>query len=314
MPELPEAEVVRRGIADHVLGARVTGVELRDHRSLKRDLDEPSGFVERITGRAIVAAVRRGKFIWLPLDGAGHEALSIHLGMSGQVLLRPVDVPDERHERIRIHLHGDSGPVQLRFVDQRLFGSLSTDTLVATDDGGFGGHWQLRDPNGVTLPEPTDELAWMRTVPSNTSHIARDMLDPELDVRRVAQVITSRSASIKSLILQQTIASGVGNIYADEALWLARIHPDTSGGALSEARVRALLEAVRTVMRSAVAEGGTSFDEQYKNVNGQSGYFEVSLNAYGRSGVPCPRCGQPIVRKPFANRSSHFCPHCQRKR
>ncbi len=297
MPELPEVEVVRAGLAPFIVGATIERVRALDMRALTRHLGaDPAEFEARLTGRTVSEAARRGKFLWFPLDDA--EALIAHLGMSGQLLIGAPDTPALRHERARLGVRGVSGTRHsIVFVDQRTFGSLAIDDLVETADGEPGG-W------GTARAE----------VPSQAAHIARDALDPALDVPAVIRRLRGSTSAVKRLLLDQTLTSGIGNIYADEALWAARIHPETSGRALSVQAVRRLLGEVRAVLRKALAEGGTSFDTQYVNVNGQAGYFAHSLNAYGRGGQPCPRCGRPIQRVSFMNRSSHLCPHCQRRR
>ncbi|MBW8764040.1 MAG: bifunctional DNA-formamidopyrimidine glycosylase/DNA-(apurinic or apyrimidinic site) lyase [Microbacterium sp.] len=286
MPELPEVEVVRAGLAPAAVGSLITAVSVFDERALTRHPLGAADFVSRLENRTIVGAARRGKFLWLPLEG-GSDALIAHLGMSGQMLLRAPDAAAERHERIRIHLeHPAHGELAVVFSDQRTFGSLAVDHLVA--DG------------------PSQ-------VPSQVVHIARDPIDPAFDDAAFRADLAKRGSAIKRVLLDQGVISGVGNIYADESLWAARIHPETPASALSTQAVRRLLAEIRAVLAKALAEGGTSFDAQYVNVNGQAGYFAHSLNAYGREGEPCSRCGRPIVRAAFMNRSSHYCPRCQRR-
>lgn len=307
MPELPEVEVVRAGLEPAVVGARIAAVTVVDDRALTRHPGDAASFETALTGRTIAAAARRGKFLWLPLRprpeadaaadaaAAGGDAVVGHLGMSGQLLLRPSGAPPERHERIRLEIaHPDHGDIAVVFADQRTFGSLALDHLAPTPDGAPGG-WG------------TDAAA----VPSQVAHIARDPLDAAFSDRRFSAIVRAKRSAIKRVLLDQTVISGVGNIYADESLWAARIHPETPGEALSPRAVTRLLAEIRAVLEKALAEGGTSFDAQYVNVNGQAGYFAHSLNAYGREGEPCPRCGRPIVRASFMNRSSHYCPHCQ---
>ena len=280
MPELPEVEVVRRGLEAHVLGRTVESVEVLHARPLRRHLPGPEDFAARMTGRVLTAVRRRGKYLWLPLDTG--DALLGHLGMSGQLLVQPPDTPAERHLRVRFRL----GPVQrrppvdLRFVDQRMFGGMSF------------------SPAGAELPA---ELV----------HIARDPLDPAFDDVEFVRRVRRSSSGVKRILLNQTMVSGVGNIYADEALWLARVHGERPGDRLSRADVERILDAARTVMTAALGEGGTSFDALYVNVNGESGYFDRSLQVYGQEGRPCSRCGTPIRRDSFMNRSSFFCPVCQ---
>lgn len=289
MPELPEVEVVRAGLEPAVTEARVSSITVFDSRSLRRHPGPTEDFIDRMVGRTMLTPQRRGKFMWIPLDG-GTEALVTHLGMSGQVLLRDRATDDAR-TRIRLDLtHPAHGPLRLNFVDQRIFGSMAIDTLVPTADH----------------PE--------QLIPSAVSHIARDPIDERFDDRRFLAALARKNTTIKRALLDQTLISGIGNIYADESLWAARVHYDQPTPTLSRARAKVLLAEVRTVLAKALGEGGTSFDSQYLNVNGQSGYFAHSLNAYGQQGKPCPRCGRPIVRESFMNRGSHFCAFCQRVR
>ncbi|MFF1572429.1 bifunctional DNA-formamidopyrimidine glycosylase/DNA-(apurinic or apyrimidinic site) lyase [Leifsonia sp. NPDC058292] len=302
MPELPEVEVVRAGLAPAVTGATILGVEVFEQRSLRRH-DPASGLFESlVTGRVMRSPVRRGKFLWIPLADTG-QAIVAHLGMSGQILLRDPGAVESGLLRIRLHIETAPNPAGSRrelwvnFVDQRIFGSMAVDTLVSTADGAPGGLG-------------TDEAL----IPTQVAHIARDPLDPAFDDARFAQALGRKNTGIKRALLDQTLISGIGNIYADEALWAAKLHYAQPANSLSRARIRTLLAEIRLVLVKALAEGGTSFDAQYVNVNGASGYFSHSLNAYGRQGKPCPRCGTLIVREQFMNRSSHFCPHCQRLR
>ncbi len=292
MPELPEVEVVRSGLEPAVAGATVHAVEVLDPRSLRRHPGPVEDFVERLVGAVLTAPRRRGKFLWIPVravEGEPDDAVLVHLGMSGQVLLRTPDAPRDRLTRIVLDVrHPEHGPLRVDFVDQRIFGSMAVDPLVPTADR-------------------PDE-----TVPTQVAHIARDPVDPHFDERLFLARLARKDTGIKRALLDQTLVSGIGNISADEALWAARIHPEQPTRALTRPRARALLAEVRAVLARALAEGGTSFDAQYVNVNGASGYFSHSLNAYGRHGEPCPRCGRPIVREAFMNRGSHYCPRCQR--
>ena len=300
MPELPEVEVVRAGLEPAVTGAVVTGVEVVEARSLRRHLGDAIDFERRLVGRRLTGAVRRGKFLWLPIEPRGAEApqaVLAHLGMSGQLLLRTPDAPADRQLRVRVTLdHPEHGPLAIAFADQRIFGSLAIDDLEPTADGAAGGRG-----------------ADAALVPHQVAHIARDPLDPAFDDDRFAARVLARRTGIKRAMLDQTLVSGIGNIYADESLWAARLHPETPTERLRRPAVRRLLAEVRFVLERALADGGTSFDAQYVNVNGASGYFSQRLNAYGREGRPCARCGRPIARAAFMNRSSHFCPHCQRR-
>lgn len=298
MPELPEVEVVRAGLEPAVTGARISGVEVFDQRSLKRHAAASGIFADVLTGQTITAAVRRGKFLWFPLGNG--QALVTHLGMSGQMLLREPGM-DDRLTRIRIGIESpDHGELVVNFVDQRIFGGMAVDLMLPTADGFPGGF------SGAVIGPAL--------VPSQVAHIARDPMDPAFDEERFLRLLARKATGVKRALLDQNLVSGIGNIYADEALWAARIHYDQPASSLSRARARLLLAEVRAVLAKALAEGGTSFDAQYVNVNGASGYFAHSLNAYGRQGEPCPRCGTPIRREKFMNRSSHFCPRCQRRR
>ncbi|TFD23509.1 bifunctional DNA-formamidopyrimidine glycosylase/DNA-(apurinic or apyrimidinic site) lyase [Cryobacterium lyxosi] len=301
MPELPEVEVVRRGLQPAVTNAVVTGVEVFDERSLRRHAPAGGAFAEQLVGRRILAAVRRGKFLWLPLES--DRALVIHLGMSGQVLLRNPGAADDRMLRIRLTLeHPSRGELWVNFVDQRIFGSMAVDTMVATSDGLPGGYSGMATAHAV----------WQDHIPGQVAHIARDPIDPSFSARAFFTALAQKKTGIKRALLDQNLISGIGNIYADEALFAARIHYEQPAASLSRAKATTLLAAVRTILHRALAEGGTSFDAQYVNVNGQAGYFAHSLEAYGRQGHPCSRCGTLIVREQFMNRGSHFCPHCQR--
>ncbi len=284
MPELPEVETVRKGLAGTVAGYTIRDVEILDKRSLKRNIGSISSFRKELVGSKLEQFKRRGKFLWTPLGG--NLCLVAHLGMSGQILVRTPDYPQDKCERIKIAVSQANSNLEVRFIDQRLFGGMSVDELV--DQGSKG------------------------KVPLSVQHIALDPLDKEFDIEDVTLKISKRSAGIKSLLLNQGILSGIGNIYADETLWLTKIHYLTPGNSLTRKRILQVIESAKEVLIKAVAQGGTSFDEQYKNVNGESGYFSNSLNAYGQTGLPCPRCGTPIKREAWANRGSHICPRCQK--
>jgi formamidopyrimidine-DNA glycosylase len=275
VPELPEVEVVRRGLEAHVVGRTVARVDVLHQRPVRRHLAGAEDFAALVTGRRVLGANRRGKYLWLPLDSG--DALLAHLGMSGQLLVQPATAPDERHLRVRFGLTDGH---ELRFVDQRMFGGVSL------------------SPDGADLP-------------AEIAHIARDPMDPMFDDDVFVARVRRRSSGLKRILLDQTVVSGVGNIYADEALWRARLHGDRLGTRLRATDVRRVLQDVREVMAAALVEGGTSFDSLYVNVNGESGYFDRSLHAYGQEGRPCERCGTAITRVAFMNRSSYFCPTCQ---
>ncbi|MFI6162529.1 MULTISPECIES: bifunctional DNA-formamidopyrimidine glycosylase/DNA-(apurinic or apyrimidinic site) lyase [Micromonospora] len=276
MPELPEVETVRQGLAQWVTGRRIVGVEVRHPRAVRRHLAGPAHFADVLAGRTVLDVRRRGKYLWLPLDSG--DAIVGHLGMSGQLLLQPATAADELHLRVRFRF-ADDGP-ELRFVDQRTFGGLAVSS------------------GGAELPP---EIA----------HIARDPMDPEFSDSAFVAALRRRRTEVKRALLDQTLVSGVGNIYADEALWRAKLHGARPTDQLTAPVAQRLLGHVRDVLGEAIKEGGTSFDALYVNVNGESGYFDRALNAYGREGEPCPRCGAPLRREAFMNRSSYSCPRCQ---
>jgi formamidopyrimidine-DNA glycosylase len=276
MPELPEVETVRKGLQDHAVGRRITSVEVLHERAIRRHVPGHEHFVKTLAGRTIVGTRRRGKYLWLPLDDG--DAIIAHLGMSGQFRLAGAAVPDEAHLRVRFTF--DDGDPQLRFIDQRTFGGLSL------SDGGA-------------------------ELPPEIAHIARDPLDPDFDDEAFVTALRRRHIDIKRALLDQTLIAGVGNIYADESLWRAKLHGARQTDQLTAPAVRRLLGHVRDVLNDSLAVGGTSFDALYVNVNGESGYFNRLLAAYGREGEPCSRCGSPIRREQFMNRSSYSCPTCQ---
>jgi formamidopyrimidine-DNA glycosylase len=295
MPELPEVEVVRRGLEPALRGATLERVEVLEPRSLKRHPGPREDFIERLEGATLESAIRRGKFLWFPLQDRD-EALVVHLGMSGQVLLG--DESSDFGSLLRIRLEATTATGQgvvVGFVDQRIFGSMALDLLVPSADGHPAG-WGSGDIR----------------IPSSVAHIARDPLDPAFDEAAFSRALRGKNTDIKRALLDQNLISGIGNIYADEALWGAKTHYLTPTRRLRAAQVRVLLAEVRAVLHKALEEGGTSFDSQYVNVNGQAGYFAHSLHAYGRQGTPCDRCGAIMRREPFMNRSSHRCPSCQR--
>jgi len=275
VPELPEVEVVRLGLVDHVVGRTIVSVTVHDERSVRRHLPGPADFAARLAGREVVGASRRGKYLWLQLDD--DDAVLCHLGMSGQFLISAPDAPPARHQRITFDL---SDGTQLWFADQRIFGGMSF------SDGGAA-------------------------LPAEIAHIARDPLDPQFDPTEFDRRIRRRETGVKRALLDQTLISGIGNIYADESLWRSKLHYARNTRHLTRREVSTLLGHVVDVMGEALAQGGTSFDALYVNVNGTSGYFDRSLQAYGQEGEPCERCGTPIRRAAFMNRSSYWCPTCQ---
>jgi formamidopyrimidine-DNA glycosylase len=312
VPELPEVETVRAGLAPALTNSSVLQIEILDERSLKRHLAGPTDFVSTLNGAKILDVVRRGKFLWMPIELAEKSsatskrlALVGHLGMSGQMLLRKPSDPADKLTRVVITIETARGKVvEFRFIDQRIFGSLAIDELVETSDGKPGGY-SKNSAKGTW---------WQNLIPASAAHIARDPLDDSFDLDAVRAKFAKKHSGIKRVLLDQQVLSGVGNIYADEALWASKLHYDQPADSISRATFELLMTEVGRILSAAVAEGGTSFDEQYKNVNGESGYFEVSLNAYGMTDRPCNRCGRPIKRDSWMNRGSHFCPGCQKLR
>ncbi|MFP7697273.1 bifunctional DNA-formamidopyrimidine glycosylase/DNA-(apurinic or apyrimidinic site) lyase [Trueperella sp. LYQ143] len=282
MPELPEVETIRRGLARHLIGQTIARVSV-DHPRVIRSC--PQG-LDSLVGRRITQVARRGKYLWFVIGR--DEALIAHLGMSGQFR---VDAAQHRHRRAALWL--DNG-VRVDFIDQRTFGQLRLDRLCPTQDGYAGGCG-------------TDYAL----IPESIAHIGRDLLDPYLQYPDLIAQVRAKNTEIKRLLLDQQLASGIGNIYADEALFAAQIHPQMLSSQMSPQQIAQLYAAAREVMQDAVEVGGTSFDSLYVNVNGESGYFSRTLQVYGRHGLACYRCGAQIVRQTFMNRGSHFCPNCQ---
>lgn len=277
MPELPEVETVRRGLHHLITGYRIADAADLHPRALKAESIAP---LATLKGARITGTARRGKFLWITLDRP--FVLVAHLGMSGQFLIQEKDRPAAKHIRAQFSLKKSLRKLDLVFNDQRTFGWLSIEQL-------------------------TD------SVPSSAQHIGLDPFDPDFDYQETVKKFAQRKVRIKTALLNQEIMSGVGNIYADEALWRAKVHPESLTSDLSRKKLAAVIDCATQVMQEAITQGGTSFDDLYINVNGESGFFDQSLSAYGREDEPCPRCGAPIKRIVFGARSSHFCPRCQRK-
>ena len=287
MPELPEVEVVRRGLGERLSGGIIHDVDVRHPRAVRAQPGGAAELVALLDGARIQSIERRGKYMWLVLD-SGH-ALFVHLGMSGQMLIHEAadTALPTTHVRIAARVAAGERDLVLSFVDQRTFVQWQVTQMVADQHGGFAG------------------------VPVPVAHIAPDPFEEVFDPVAVARRLRTKKTDVKRALLDQTLVSGIGNIYADEALWAAGVAPGRRTRGMRQRDAVAVLEQAAAVMRRALAQGGTSFDSLYVNVNGASGYFSRSLNAYGRTGKPCPRCGEPIVRVQWTNRSSHFCPQCQ---
>lgn len=284
MPELPEVEVVRAGLERHIAGRTIETAAVLHPRAVRRHAAGQDDFTAQLTGQIISGARRRGKYLWLPIGGAGvphgtgETALLAHLGMSGQMLIGDPARPLSGHVRARFTF-ADSGP-DLRFVDQRTFGHM------------------------CVVPQVGD-------VPVPIAHIAPDPLETAFDPAAFAAALRRRRTGIKRALLDQSLVSGIGNIYADEALWRARLHWARPTETLRPAEIARLVGCIRTVLVEALDAGGTSFDALYVNVNGEGGYFGRSLVVYGQAGQPCPRCAAPVRRDAFMNRSAYSCPRCQ---
>jgi len=297
VPELPEVETVRQGLLP-LLGSRIVAAEVFHPRAVRHQYGGADEFMSLVNNKEITAAVRRGKFLWLLL--APKQALLVHLGMSGQIRSDiKLDDLANPHLRVRFTLQSSStdnrNPLQyLDFIDQRTFGYVTIDKLIPTADGKPGG-------SGTDLP----------LLPVRVAHIGRDVLDPHLDIEMVSNKIANKRTEIKRVLLDQTVVSGIGNIYADEALWRAEVHPQAQINSLSISKIANVLNQAQQVILDSLTAGGTSFDNLYVNVNGESGAFSRSLAVYGQAGKPCQRCGTEIARISFMNRSSAICPVCQ---
>ena len=274
MPELPEVETVRKGLVTHAVGRTIVQARQLHPRGLS---PKSIAGLSAVEGAKILDIRRRGKFLWFVLDRP--LVLAAHLGMSGQFLVDPTDL---RHTRASFRLRKGFKSIELHFNDQRTFGWVSVEETI---DG----------------------------IPTCVQAIAADPFEESYDQAAAVENIRRRKVSIKTAILNQNIVAGIGNIYADESLWSAKVHPEKIASNMKAKDISRVLDSAKEVMAKAIEVGGTSFDELYINVNGESGYFDISLNAYGQEGVPCLRCGTPIRRIKFANRSSHYCPKCQRK-
>jgi formamidopyrimidine-DNA glycosylase len=283
MPELPEVETVRQGLSEFVAGRTILRARVHHPRVARRHVAGPDDLCARLAGHLVSSVERRGKYLWLPLDD-GDSALLAHLGMSGQFRVTRAPLDDHHHRRFDAQLNDGHW---LTFLDQRTFGGIGWDVLA-------------------------DDRTGARQVPSAWRHVAADPFEPAFDPAAVTRDIRRRSSDIKRVLLDQTVVSGIGNIYADEALWRARVHPRRQSSRLPRATVTSVIGQARAVMADALEQGGTSFDALYVDVNGESGYFSRSLAAYGREDQPCLRCGAPIRRLTFMNRSSFVCLRCQR--
>lgn len=323
MPELPEVEVVRRGLERWIAGRRIEDVSVVDPRSIRRHTLGVEDFRGNLIGATVLDVVRRGKFLWMPLSddpgnaAAPHTALMAHLGMSGQLLVESPDQPHEKHLKVRFTFSARAdAPEELRFIDQRIFGGLFVTSLIPTADGGPGGCG-----NRVSLDAAAGtggSLAGLALIPDAAGHIGRDPLDPNFSLEALHQKFRAKKTGLKRALLDQALVSGIGNIYADEALWAAKMHYARPTDTMRRPDTERVIEAAREVMSRALDAGGTSFDSLYVNVNGASGYFARSLNAYGREGEPCLRCAELglaslIRRDSFMGRSSYSCPVCQPK-
>jgi formamidopyrimidine-DNA glycosylase len=283
MPELPEVEVVRKGLAKHVKNRKISNAKVRNNRALRNFEFSTKTFEKTVAGFTINSVERRGKFLWMTLKNSS-QAISAHLGMSGQMLMVKKDEKPSTHARVTFDFSDTKR--SLHFIDQRTFGWVNLEELVEAKD--------------------------KRLVPQSVLHISPDLFEETFDLDKTISNIKKRKTGIKQALLNQEIVAGIGNIYADEALWLAKTHWADVCENLSEKKINEILISAKEVMAKALEKGGTSFDDLYIDVNGESGYFENELNAYGREGERCYRCDLEMVREAFSNnRSSTICPNCQ---
>jgi len=283
MPELPEVEVVRKGLAKHVKNRKISNAKVRNNRALRNFEFSTKTFEKTVAGSTINSVERRGKFLWMTLKNSS-QAISAHLGMSGQMLMVKKEEKPSTHARVTFDFSDTKR--SLHFIDQRTFGWVNLEELVEAKD--------------------------KRLVPQSVLHISPDLFEETFDLDKTISNIKKRKTGIKQALLNQEIVAGIGNIYADEALWLAKTHWADVCENLSEKKINEILISAKEVMAKALEKGGTSFDDLYIDVNGESGYFENELNAYGREGERCYRCDLEMVREAFSNnRSSTICPNCQ---
>jgi formamidopyrimidine-DNA glycosylase len=273
MPELPEVETMVRDLAARVVGRTISAVEA-PFTGTVRYPDFPE-FVQRVAGRTITRVSRRGKYAIFALDSG--DALIVHRGMTGSLLLRPTDAPLEPYVRLIFRLEDGT---ELRFDDARKFGK------------------------AFVMRESGDErpLPWQRMGP--------EPLSPDFTPDYLASALSRRSAPIKSLLLNQEIVAGLGNIYVDESLYRARIHPLRRAGTLGPDEINRLYEAIRQVLDAAVRSRGTTFNS-YRDIEGREGQYQSTLSVFRKTAQPCPTCGTPLERIVVGGRGTHFCPECQ---
>lgn len=275
VPELPEVETTRRYLAPVVEGALIEAADIRRERTARRNL-RPGDVVDRLTGRQVIRLGRRGKF--LMADLTGDLTWVIHLGMSGRLRITVPGDPEDPHTNFLART--DRGD-EIRLVDPRTFGFVAVFTH--------------------------DELAG-----SSLAHLGPDALDNLPTAIKLGARLAGRTAPIKAILLDQRIVAGLGNIYADEVLYRARIHPQRQAGGLGGDEVRLLRRAIPVVLTAGLRHGGTSLeDNAFRLPDGRSGQYLGRLAVYGRAGEQCRRCGHPIERRVVAQRSSYFCPQCQ---
>jgi formamidopyrimidine-DNA glycosylase len=271
MPELPEVETALRGIAPYLTGKRISGLEVREPR-LRWPV--PAGLAEVVVGRRITDVRRRGKYLLIELGGG---TLLVHLGMSGSLRVLPRDTPPGTHDHIDVQL--DSGRC-LRLRDPRRFGAF------------------------LWLTGPPERHPLLR-------HLGPEPLGPELNGDYLFALSRGRHAAVKTFLMDAQVVAGIGNIYANESLFLAGIHPGRPCNRISRARYRVLADRVKQVLEAAIAKGGTTLRD-FVREDGSTGYFSLSLAVYGRAGAACPKCGGTIRQRRIGQRSSFYCPRCQR--
>ncbi len=271
MPELPEVEITLRGLAPHLVGQRVAGVAIR-HPQLRWPI--PANLSTLLTGQTIRSLTRRAKYL---LAGFDHGTLILHLGMSGSLRILPDDIPPEKHDHFDLLL---ANGTLMRLRDPRRFGAV----LWCTGDPAL--HPLLAELG----PEPQGD---------------------EFSARYLHQVTRGRKSSIKQCLMDNHIVVGIGNIYANEALFLAGIRPQLAAGRLSLPRCASLVEAIRAILAEAIRQGGSTLRD-FVNAAGQPGYFHLNFWVYSRGGEPCRKCGTLIRQLRQGQRASYYCPHCQK--
>jgi formamidopyrimidine-DNA glycosylase len=310
MPELPEVETVARDLQRWVAGAQITDVEVRWDRTIRHP-QPPERFAAELRWAVIASVGRRAKSVLLRLDDG--RVMTVALRMTGALVVAEPGTPDDRYARVIFRLADGR---ELRYRDVRKFGRIGL-----FEGGSLRVRSRRRRPRAGTRPRrpragtrrrgaAVRESAAAYRVGDVFARHGPEPLSPSFSARRLADRLAGRSARLKTLLLDQSFIAGVGNIYADEALWLARLNPMRAADTLSPAEVRRLHRSIRRVLRQGIANRGASFSD-YVGADGEPGENAERLAVYRRTGAPCLRCGRPIQRLVIGQRSTHFCAHCQ---